>query len=208
MAMTRIFDQAIGRRPWPQVLDEHLECIQNLQALEKEIERAAGHVSLALARGNKIMACGNGGSAADCQHFVAEIVGRFNCNRQGWAAVALTTDTSILTALGNDFGFDQVFSRQVEALGSEGDVLVGISTSGCSANVIRAFEIASRKRISTVALTGIADSSMARMADLAIRVPSKATARIQEAHILILHFWAEAIERAMTGRPKERSQCS
>ncbi len=201
--MTRISDSQIDPGLWPQVLEQHLQCVKTLQSAAVAVEKAAGAMAAALARGNKIMACGNGGSAADCQHFVAEIVGRFRRNRPGWAAVALTTDTSILTAVGNDFGYHHVFSRQVEALGEAGDILVGISTSGGSANVIEAFEVAGRKDIFTIALTGAADSSMAKMAELAIGVPSETTARIQEAHILILHYWAESLELAMCGLKKE-----
>ncbi len=198
--MTRICKPNSEHKPWTQVIDEHLRCVESLRAAADSVEKAARAMTSSLARGNKIMACGNGGSAADCQHFVAEIVGRFKLDRPGWPALALTTDTSVLTAVGNDFGYRRVFSRQVEALGLAGDVLVGISTSGCSANVIEAFEVAAGKEIFTIALTGAADSSMAMMADLAIGVPSSSTARIQEAHILILHYWARSVEQAMAGR--------
>ena len=137
-----------------QSLDEHLNCFKNLAGMQEPIDAAAGMIRAALVAGRKILVCGNGGSAADAQHFAAEIVGRFTRERSARPAPALTTDASALTALANDYGFHKVFSRQVEALGKPGDVLIGISTSGNSENVIRAVQKAGKMRLQTVALVG------------------------------------------------------
>lgn len=150
----------------------------------------------ALKAGRKILLCGNGGSAADCQHFAAELVVRLRKGklRKAHPATALTTDSSILTAAGNDLGFGKIFSRQVEALGIAGDVLVAISTSGASANIIEAARAARKKRMKVIALTGKNGGKLGRLADLWVPVPSDDTQRIQEMHITILHFWGEALE--------------
>lgn len=150
----------------------------------------------ALKSGRKILLCGNGGSAADCQHFAAELIVRLRKGklRRARSAIALTTDSSILTAAGNDLGFERIFSRQVEALGIAGDVLVAISTSGISANVVEAARAARRKRMKIVALTGKNSGRLGKLADLWIAVPSNDTQRIQEMHVTILHFWGEALE--------------
>jgi len=178
-------------------IDEHRECFRKLVELSEIIEDAADRL-IACTRGQgKLMICGNGGSAADAQHFAAEIVGRFQQNRQALPAIALTTDTSTLTAVGNDSGFDRIFSRQVEALGNPGDTLIALSTSGTSRNVLQAVEAAQGKQISTIALTGVNGVQLSAMVDVAIRVPSQSTPRIQEAHGFILHFWAESIEAAL-----------
>ena len=182
---------------WSKVIREHLRFIEGLEQIGPSVNCAADLMLQALKAGNKIIVCGNGGSAADSQHFAAEIVGRFSIERPGWAAIALTTDTSILTAIGNDYGYDSTFSRQVEAIGLAGDVLVGISTSGQSANVIRAFEVAHQKNISTIALVGRHDSTMSKDADLTVCTPNNSTARVQESHILILHYWAKVLEQEM-----------
>ncbi|MDX2469515.1 MAG: D-sedoheptulose 7-phosphate isomerase, partial [SAR324 cluster bacterium] len=142
----------------------------------------------------KILFAGNGGSAADAQHLAAELVARFYFNRPALAAIALTTDTSILTAVGNDFGFEDIFSRQVEALGNQGDVFIGISTSGNSPNILKAFSVANEKGLFTVALTGQSGGKMKDVVDLCIQVPSDETPRIQEAHILIGHSLCEYLE--------------
>jgi D-sedoheptulose 7-phosphate isomerase len=147
-----------------------------------------------IARGGKIMFCGNGGSAADAQHLAAELVGKLVQPRPAMAGLALTTDTSALTAIGNDFGYDQVFSRQVEGLGRPGDVLVGISTSGRSRNVVLAFEAARRRSISTVAMTGEARGPMAELADEWLAVPHRETPKIQEGHITLGHIFCSIVE--------------
>ncbi|MGH8003712.1 MAG: D-sedoheptulose-7-phosphate isomerase [Limisphaerales bacterium] len=151
---------------------------------------------LALKSGKKILLCGNGGSAADCQHFAAELVVRLRKGklREARPAVALTTDSSILTAAGNDLGFKKLFARQVDALGAAGDVLVAISTSGTSGNVVEAARAARKKRMKVIALTGESGGKLRKLADSWVAVPSTDTQRIQEMHITILHFWGEALE--------------
>ncbi|MCI0406805.1 MAG: SIS domain-containing protein [candidate division Zixibacteria bacterium] len=153
-------------------------------------------LSLALNAGKKVLLCGNGGSAADGQHFAAELVVRLRKGkpRAAQPAVALATDSSILTAAGNDLGFEKIFSRQVEALGVAGDVLIAISTSGTSANVVEAARAARKKRMKVIALTGKNGGKLGKLADSWIAVPSADTQRIQEMHITILHFWGETLE--------------
>jgi len=151
-------------------------------------------VARALAGGGKVLACGNGGSAADSQHFAAELVGRFTKERRALPALALTTDTSILTAVSNDYGYERVFARQVEALGRPGDVLVGISTSGRSKNVLAAFAAAKERQMTTVALTGSDGGPIGAAADLHLNVPSPSAARVQEVHRTVLHVICELVE--------------
>jgi D-sedoheptulose 7-phosphate isomerase len=151
--------------------------------------------SQSLCDGNKIMFCGNGGSAADAQHLAAELSGRFYRDRKPLAAEALTVNTSYLTAVANDYSFEEIYARLVEGSGNEGDVLIGLSTSGNSENVIRAFQAAHRKGIITVGLTGETGGNLAGISDFIIKVPSIDTPRIQEAHILIGHIICEFIER-------------
>jgi len=158
---------------------------------------AAGAMVTALRSGGRILACGNGGSAADAQHFAAELVGRFERERAAMAAIALTTDTSILTALANDYEFTMVFARQVEALGRPGDVLLGVSTSGGSANVLAAFETAKAGGLTTVALTGRDGGAVGAAADIHINVPAASTARVQEVHRTLLHAVCALIEREL-----------
>jgi D-sedoheptulose 7-phosphate isomerase len=145
----------------------------------------------------KVLICGNGGSAADAQHFAAELVGRFKMERFGLHAVALTTDTSILTAIGNDYGFEKIFARQVEALGAEGDILVGISTSGNSANVVEAIKVANKKNMTVIALLGGNGGKIKDMADINLTVDSSNTPRIQECHILVIHTICDLVEKAL-----------
>jgi D-sedoheptulose 7-phosphate isomerase len=148
-------------------------------------------------RGGKLLVMGNGGSAADAQHFVAEIVSRFRMERRGLPAISLSTDTSILTAIGNDYGFDRVFRRQVEALALPGDVVVGISTSGNSPNVQLALELAREKGCHTVGLLGRDGGSIKAVSDLALVVPSQDTPRVQEGHITIIHIVCDLLEKQM-----------
>ncbi len=148
-----------------------------------------------LSSGHKIMILGNGGSAADAQHFAAELVGRYRRNRMAIPAIALTTDTSLLTAVGNDFSFDEIFSRQIEALAQPGDVVFGISTSGRSKNVLAAFEAAHMREAYTVALVGSETRAIELSSDYVISVPSTDTARIQEAHAMISHILSDLIEQ-------------
>jgi D-sedoheptulose 7-phosphate isomerase len=164
-----------------------------------EIEAAGALLLDTIRQGGKILLCGNGGSAADCQHIAAEFVVRYEQKRRALAAIALTTDTSILTASANDFDFDSVFSRQVEALGNPNDCLIAISTSGRSGNVIAAVKEAKNKGMTVIAMTGFEDSELSQLATLTIKVPSKITARIQEAHIVIGHWWCALVENAFSG---------
>lgn len=148
-------------------------------------------------RGGKLLVMGNGGSAADAQHFVAEIVGRFKIERRGLPAIALSTDTSILTAIGNDYGFEKVFRRQIEALAAPGDMVVGISTSGNSPNVLQALELAREKGCRTVGLLGKDGGSIKDLCDLALIVPTDDTPRVQEGHITIIHIVCDLLEKTM-----------
>ena len=163
------------------------------------VAAAAAAIVTALGAGGTVLVFGNGGSAADAQHVVAELVGRFVKNRRAWPAVALTTDTSILTAVGNDFGFDQVFSRQIEALGRRGDLAIGITTSGDSPNVLRGLEVAKAGGLVTVALTGRSGGAAGRLADIHVNVPETVTARIQEAHTTMLHLMCELVDDELDG---------
>jgi len=147
-----------------------------------------------LRSGSKLLICGNGGSAADSQHFAAEMIGRLKRDRDPLPAIALSTDTSILTAIGNDYSFDVVFRKQVEGLGKPGDVLIAISTSGNSGNVLQAVEAARERDITSIALVGHDGGQLAKMADHAIVVPSNVSQRIQEGHITIIHIWCDLIE--------------
>ncbi len=149
--------------------------------------------------GKKTILAGNGGSAADAQHIAAELVGRYGFDRPSIPSLALTTDTSNLTAIGNDYGYDKVFSRQLEGMAQEGDLFIGISTSGNSQNIINAFESARHRGVTTVALVGRDGGKMGAMADYAIIVPSNATPRIQESHILIGHILCDIIEKELFG---------
>lgn len=176
-------------------IEEHLRVVAELRAQEARLAEIAHLLRGVLRSGGKILWCGNGGSAADAQHLAAEIVGRFGRERRGLPSIALTTDSSVLTSVANDYGFEQIFARQVEALATPRDVLIGISTSGNSPNVVAALERARKLGVRTVAFTGVGGGAMGSLADLLLAVPSKITARIQEAHILAGHVlcdWLEA----------------
>lgn len=177
-------------------LEAHQTVIGQLVECTAAIEAAGELLVKTLKQGGKLLLCGNGGSAADCQHIAAECVVRYEKQRQALAAIALTTDSSILTAHANDFNFDTVFSRQVEALGQPEDCLIAISTSGRSNNILKAVEAAQLKGMTVIGLTGCGGGKLGEQADLSIVVPSAVTARIQEAHILIGHWWCGAIEEA------------
>ncbi len=159
-----------------------------------QIGAVAEAVKKAMRRGNKILFCGNGGSAADSQHLAAEFVGRFQKERQGLPAIALTVDTSVLTSVGNDYGFNKTFSRQVEALGRRGDVLIAISTSGNSPNVVEAVKLAKRKGLYCAGLTAAGGGKLSEICNECIAVPVKSTARAQEMHILIGHILCELVD--------------
>ncbi len=177
---------------------DHLDLVKAVAAQQEQLERIAQAMSQTLADGHRILWCGNGGSAADSQHLAAEIVGRFRRERRGMPSIALTTDTSILTAVGNDYGFDAIFSRQVEALGQPGDLLVGISTSGNSRNVVAALEVARAQHLRTVGFTGEGGGRMASLCDHLFAVPSRDTARVQEMHLFAGHMLCDWIEIAAT----------
>ena len=177
-----------------------LEMLENLRrndAVAAETERIVQRCCAALRGGHKILIAGNGGSAADAQHLATELVGRFKCNRPGLPAVALNSDTALLTAIGNDYGYEFLFARQLDALGTAGVVFIAISTSGRSPNIIRALEEARRKGISTVGLMGSADGNMTPLCDFCIRIPSADTAKIQEGHIVIGHILCGLIEQEL-----------
>ncbi|MFL6657024.1 MAG: phosphoheptose isomerase [Massilia sp.] len=176
--------------------------IQSAAALSQPIGAAIELMFGALSNGNKILACGNGGSAADCQHFAAELVGRFERERFPLPAMALTTDTSIMTAVGNDYSYKEIFSKQVQAFGQAGDILLAISTSGNSANVLAAVEAALEREMRIVLLTGKDGGEIARMltdADVNICVPHTRTARIQEVHLVTIHCICDGIDVALFG---------
>lgn len=179
-----------------QHIEQHLAAVQSLRALEAGIARLGERMIETLRTGGKLLLCGNGGSAADAQHIAAELVGRFAHRRRGLPAIALTTDTSALTSIGNDFGFDHVFSRQVEALAREGDILIGLSTSGNSRNVIEAVKVAREMGVTTVGLLGGTGGALKDLVDHALVVPSPDTPRIQECHILVGHIWCAMIDEA------------
>jgi len=187
------FDQEVGK-----TIDV-LQAMAGDAQLQRTVERVAEACADAIAAGGKVMFCGNGGSAADSQHLAAELVGKLVFDRPGMAGLALTVDTSALTAIGNDFGYEFVFARQVEALGRAGDVLVGITTSGRSKNVLRAFEAARARGIVTVAMTGQARGPVAEAADHWLAVPHGETQKIQEGHIVLGHIFCALIEARIHG---------
>ncbi len=179
-------------------INEHIEVIIKLEKyLMPDITKFFEIAYETLQNNKTIFFCGNGGSAADCQHIAAELVGKFQKERRGLPAIALTTDTSIITSVGNDYGFESLYSRQVEALVRAGDALVGISTSGNSLNVVKAIELAKEKGAFTIGLTGQNACKLEQAADLCLKVPSNVTARVQEVHILIGHIICDMLEKAM-----------
>lgn len=172
------------------------------KVLQEPLEKATLALLQAIEQGNKVLACGNGGSAADAQHFIAELVGRFERDRIPLAGIALNTDTSILTAIGNDYGYDKVFERQVQALGSPGDVLVAITTSGNSQNVLNAITAAQEREMVVIALSGKQGGVMnqiLREEDIHLCVPHDRTMRIQEIHILLLHILCDGLDAFLLG---------
>ncbi len=186
------------RQLWQAELASAAQVLQALQqdsVLLDDFDRWVVLCEQALLSGKKLLFIGNGGSAADAQHLAAELVVRFKLTRRGLPALALTVDSSALTAIGNDFGFDQLFSRQVEALGAEGDVLIALTTSGNSENVLRAVPVAQAMGIQVVAMTGASGGKIATMADVCLRMPSDDTPRIQEAHTLLGHMLCDLLEQ-------------
>ena len=177
-------------------LNEHLEVFQKILTRHLDvINECADLICETLSKGKKILLCGNGGSAADAQHLAAEFVGRYETERRAYPAIALTTDTSALTALANDYNFEKVFARQIEALATEGDCLIALSTSGNSPNVIEAVMQARKTGCRVIGMTGAKGKKLASLSDACIMIPSERTARIQEAHITIGHIWCEIFDR-------------
>lgn len=178
-------------------LKEHIAVMNSLDGeCRDSITECFEILSDTLMSGNKVLICGNGGSAADAQHIAAELVGRFERERRAYPAIALTTDTSALTALANDYNFERVFARQVEALAAPGDCLIAISTSGNSPNIIAAVMEARRKSVRVIGMTGSGGKKLASLCDACLMVPSSRTARIQEAHITVAHIWCEMLDSA------------
>lgn len=192
--VTQQFDESVAAK---QAATEELSGV---------IAEGIEHMVAALTNGGKILACGNGGSAGDCQHFAAELVGRFERERPGLAAIALTTDTSAITAIGNDYSYNEIFSKQVSAIGQPGDILLAISTSGNSKNVIMAIEAAHQREMTVIALTGKGGGQMGQVlgeSDIHICVPHKRTARIQEIHLLTIHCLCDGIDVMLLGEEEE-----
>lgn len=178
-------------------LDATAATVEHLRALAPEIAAAAGLILDCLAAGGKVLTCGNGGSAADAQHLASELVGRFGSDRPPLAAIALSTDTSSLTAIANDHGYDQVFRRQLLALGSPGDVLVVISTSGASPNILTVARAAREAGVTVLGMTGQNGHALTSLCDCCLTVPSGETPRIQEGHAVLVHLLCELVERAL-----------
>jgi len=180
--------------PEQEILQRSADAFQSITGLAREVRLAVDIIVPALRRGNRVFFCGNGGSAADCQHLAAELQGRYLRERDPWAAVALTTNTSTLTAIANDYGYEEVFARQVRGLGRAGDVLWAMSTSGNSPNVVAALRAGRTHQLTLIGFTGQKESAMTPLCDLCVRVPSPHTPRIQEMHIALGHAICELIE--------------
>lgn len=180
--------------PFEASLKQALQTLQSLCALERKLEQAAEWCIEALDRGHKVLACGNGGSASQAQHFVGELMGRYKGNRPALPAIALTADSTVLTCIGNDYRYDEVFSRQVEALGRPGDVLVAFSTSGNSPNVLTALKAARSSQLKSIAFLGSEGGAASALADCSLIVPHQDTARIQEGHLFLMHVLMEYVE--------------
>lgn len=176
---------------------ENLMCIKKSDFSEK-IEEISNQIITALKNNKKILIAGNGGSASDAQHFAGEIVGRFLLERKGMAAIALNTDTSVITCIANDYSYDDIFSRQIEGLGQEGDIFIGISTSGNSKNIINAVEMSKNKNIYTITLLGKDGGQLKEISDNYLLLPYNSTARVQEHHIMAIHLICEIVEEQMT----------
>jgi D-sedoheptulose 7-phosphate isomerase len=195
----------IEMRSFKDIAEEHSRVLKaSLEIFQQAFKPSVEICKNALLSQNKLLICGNGGSAADSQHFAAELVGRYETERIALPAIALSVDTSIITALGNDYGFEEIFARQVIAMGRPGDVLLAISTSGNSPNVIKAALTAKNLEMKVIAFTGQDGGRLAEISDIVFAVPSKRTARIQEIHEICLHGLAEAIESYMAADPQNR----
>lgn len=177
-----------------EIFDENLAVISESKKISVQIQDVVDIITNCYKNGNKVIIFGNGGSAADAQHWAAELIGRFKIERQSLPAIALTTDTSIITSLGNDYGFDYIFARQCESLVHKGDIVIGISTSGKSQNVLKGIATARKKGARIVGLTGLTGTDMQNLVDVLLIVPSKSTPRIQEGHRIIMHVICEVVE--------------
>jgi len=186
-----------GREQVAELLIKSVNALSALGDRADDIARVAEAVVAALSGGGTLLLCGNGGSAALCQHIAAELTGRYKLERRGLRAIALTTDTSALTAIGNDYGFEEVFARQLEALGRPSDVLIGLSTSGRSQNVVRAFKKAKEIGLVTVAVVGPQGGPLADVADVCLAAPGDSTANVQECHLAALHVICDLVERRL-----------
>lgn len=180
-----------------EILKDHIDLVKKIGDLKEKINEISFLINSALSGGKKLLIMGNGGSAADSQHFAAEIVGRYKMERHGYPAIALTTDTSIITSIANDYSYDTVFSRQIQALAEQGDIVVGISTSGNSKNVMEGFIEAKKHGCNTVSLLGKDGGILKNYSDYTLIVQSDTTARIQECHILIIHMLCELFEAGL-----------
>ncbi|MGB9561972.1 MAG: D-sedoheptulose 7-phosphate isomerase [bacterium] len=186
------------REIFNRINDDHRVGFAALEENLDTIEKVAGLIVERIKKGKKVLVAGNGGSAAQSQHFAAEIVGRYAKERKGYPSIALTTDTSIITAIGNDYGFENIFRRQIEAIGENEDIFIGISTSGNSTNIIEAIKEAKKLGLTVITLTGRDGGKMRNISDYNINIPLKDTPRIQEIHDTILHMIAEITERILT----------
>ncbi len=182
--------------------DSLIAVLEAFRASMPEVERAGERLAECLREGGKILACGNGGSAADSMHLCEELTGRYRKSRQALPAISLNADGSALTCIANDFGFEEVFARQIQALSAEGDALVVFSTSGCSPNILRALEAAKEKHLLRIVLSGKGGGPACELADKAIVIPSADSGRIQEVHTFVLHTWLEVIEEGLFGIPR------
>lgn len=181
------------------ILNEHIQNMQLLRSSDysKALAKISNEIIRCLKNGNKILIAGNGGSASDAQHFAGEMVGRFLLERSAFSAIALNTDTSVITCIGNDYSFDEVFSRQVDGIGKSGDIFIGISTSGNSKNIINAVESAKMRDMKTICFLGKDGGKLKKISQLNLIIPFEKTARIQEAHILAIHTICELVEKEM-----------
>ena len=185
-------------------LDQHIDAISQLKQQAGLIEQISEKVTMTILNGHTVYLCGNGGSASDCLHIAAELVGRYSYERGGVPSIALTGNPAVLSSIANDYGYDQVFSRQIEALAKANDLLIALSTSGNSQNVLNAIKTANRIGVFTIGLTGDQGAEMEALADMTIKVPESNTAIIQEAHILIGHILCEQIDAAIYQKNNER----
>lgn len=183
-----------------EIINEQIDNLENLKNNDfcEKIEEISQIIINALKNNKKIMIAGNGGSASDAQHFAGEIVGRFLLERKGMAAIALNTDTSVITCIANDYSYDDIFSRQIEGIGQEGDIFIGISTSGNSQNIINGIEMCKNNNIKTITFLGKDGGKLKNISDTYLLLPYKSTARVQEHHIMAIHLICEIVEKAMT----------